>query len=81
MLAIVDEPYVLKGTPRYADEQQHPPFHPYCRTAETLWIEEFEDVGVTTAEMRSAADAELAAREITKKRVEIHPADATSRRP
>lgn len=76
----LDEPFVLTGTPRYADKQQHAPFHWHCRTAESLWIAEFETVGITTDEMRSAARAEIEARQRTGRRVEIHPAHATSRR-
>jgi hypothetical protein len=76
----LDEPFHLTGTPRYSDYEQHPPFHDFCRTAETLWMERFEAVGITTDEMREAARAELEAREKTKRRVEIHPANAISRR-
>lgn len=75
-----DKPFRLTGTPRFSDQKQNPPFHRYCRTATTLWIEEFEAVGVTTDEMRSAANAELEARERTGERVKIHPASAISRR-
>lgn len=30
------EPFVLTGTPRYADRMMHPPFHEHCRTTERL---------------------------------------------
>ena len=75
----LDEPFHLTGTPRFADEMQHPPFHWFCRTVETLWVEQFEQAGITTKEMRAAANAELKARE-DGSRQEIHPASATSRR-
>lgn len=73
-------PFKLVGTPRFADEIQNPPFHWYCRTATAMYLPEFEDIGPSSAEMILAAQAELAAREATGKRVEIHPAHATSRR-
>lgn len=73
-------PFHLTGTPRFADRMQHPPFHRYCRTVETVYAAEMEAVGETTAEMRDAARAEIEARERTGKRAEIHPASATSRR-
>jgi hypothetical protein len=75
----LNTPFLLTGTPRYSDHIQHPPFHWYCRTGESLWIEEFEQEGVTTPEMRDAAQAELTARQ-DGSRKEIHPAHATSRR-
>jgi len=76
----LNAPFMLTGTPRFADMMQHPPFHWYCRTAEALWIEEFEEQGTTTVAMRAAASAEIEAREKTGTRPEIHPAHATSRR-
>lgn len=76
----LDEPFHLTGTPRYADEIQDPPFHWYCRTAEALYHESFEEIGIPTSKMQEAADLELEARERTKTRVEIHPSHATSRR-
>jgi hypothetical protein len=75
----LDDEFILTGTPRFADKMKRPPFHAHCRTAETLWLAEFEEVGVTTAEMREAALAEREARK-DGSRVEIHPAHATSRR-
>jgi hypothetical protein len=75
----LDAPFKLTGEPRFSDEQQNPPFHWYCRTATSLWVEEFEQVGTTTADMRDAARAEITARQ-DGSRVEIHPAHATSRR-
>lgn len=76
----LDEPFKLTGTPRFSDEIMKPPFHDFCRTAEALWLEQFEEVGPTTAEMKDAARAEIRARKETGRRVEIHPAHATSRR-
>lgn len=74
----MDQPFKLTGTPRYADELQDPGFHWYCRTSVALVaLEDVEDE--LTTEMREAARAELRARP-TKGRVEIHPADARSRR-
>jgi hypothetical protein len=79
-IQLLDEPFVLTGTPRFSDEKLHPPFHDFCRTSEALWLEHFEEVGPTTGEMRDAARAEIKARQETGRRVEIHPAHATSRR-
>lgn len=76
----LDEPFQLTGTPRYADEVQDPPFHWYCRTAEALYHEEFEEFGIPTSKMQDAAEAELEARERTKTREVIYPSHATSRR-
>jgi hypothetical protein len=76
----LDKPFELSGTPRFADKVQNPPFHLYCRTATALYRPEMEQTGLSTAEMISAARSELAARAITGKRVEIHPASAISRR-
>lgn len=76
----LDRPFRLTGTPRYADKQDHPPFHWYCRTAEALLRE--DQVGDRlTREMVDAALAELGARGPDgRNRVEIHPSDARSRR-
>jgi len=76
----LDEPFHLTGTPRYADEMQSPPFHWYCRSVEALYLDDFEQIGIPTAKLRDAADAEIAARERTKKREIIYPSSATSRR-
>lgn len=75
----LDKEFHLIGTPRFRDYIAHPPFHMYCRTAETLWVERFETVGITTAQMRDAANAEINAR-ADGSRKEIHPANAISRR-
>lgn len=76
----MEEPFQLTGTPRYADEIQDPPFHWYCRTAEALYHEDFEQFGIPTEKMRDMADLEMEARELTGRRVTIHPSHATSRR-
>lgn len=76
----LDKPFELSGTPRFADKVQNPPFHWYCRTATALYRPEIEQTGLTTAEMVSAARAELAARKATGRRQEIHPSNAVSRR-
>lgn len=76
----VDEQFRLTGTPKFSDTKKNPPFHWNCRTGTSLYVEDFEDFGVTTGEMREAAQTELQAREITGRREEIHPAHATSGR-
>lgn len=75
-----DQPFHLTGTPRFADYVPSPPFHWFCRTATAIYHVAMEAVGVSTETMRTAARDELAARERTKGRVEIHPAHAMSRR-
>ncbi|MCO5182193.1 MAG: phage head morphogenesis protein [Candidatus Promineofilum sp.] len=73
------ERFRLTGTPRFADRMRDPPFHFYCRTVWTLVrLQDVEDS--LTLRMRDAATAELTARAETGRRVEIHPASATSRR-
>lgn len=76
----IDEPFQLNGTPRYADEVQDPPFHWYCRTSEALYHEAFEEFGIPTETMRSAAREELDARGEDDNRAPIYPSHATSRR-
>ena len=76
----IDKPFKLTGTPRFGNLVQDPPFHWYCRTAEVLYNEAFEDFGIPTQAMREAANAEIDAREKTGKREEIYPSHATSRR-
>lgn len=76
----LDEPFHLTGQPRFAPYVQNPPFHFQCRTSQALYLPEMEAIGVPTGEMRDAAQAELSARKRTGRRVEIHPAHATSRR-
>ncbi len=76
---LLSKPFKLTGTPRYADELNHPPFHWYCRSSEAI-VSRQQAGDAFTEEMVAAAQAELGARERTKARVEIHPADARSRR-
>jgi len=71
--------FKLTGTPRYADKMHSPPFHWYCRTSVALVRAENAEDGITSG-MRAAARAEILARQRTGERVEIHPADAFSRR-
>lgn len=70
----------LTGTPRFADYMMHPGFHWRCRTAEALYLPEFESIGITTDEMKTAARNELQARRETGRRSVIKPADAISGR-
>jgi len=76
----LDKPFILEGTPRFADKLDSPPFHWNCRTATSLYTVRMEEKGVTTAEMTDAAMAEMEARERTGTREEIWPAHSTSRR-
>jgi hypothetical protein len=57
----LDKPFQLSGTPRYADELMHAPFHHRCRTVEALVPASGGDDALTTT-MRAAARAELRAR-------------------
>lgn len=75
----MDQPFILTGEPRYADEQMEPPFHDYCRTATAL-VREADAEDDSTLEMRDAAQAELTARKETGTLEEIHPASSVSRR-
>lgn len=75
----LDGDFKLTGTPRFADKMHAPPFHWYCRTGIALVRRQDAD-DEWSREMRDAARAEIKAREKTGKRVEIHPAHATSRR-
>lgn len=57
----VDRPFVLTGTPRFADQMMHCPFHWNCRSSIAMHHPVFEQQGgLTTASMRAAADAQLA---------------------
>lgn len=58
----VDEPFELTGTPRFADRMMYPAFHWRCRTTVSMYHPSFEHSGLTTANMRAAAQAELARR-------------------
>lgn len=53
----LDRPFVLTGTPRFADRIQNPPFHHRCRTAVSLYTPAMEAVGTPTATMRAQARA------------------------
>ena len=77
----LDKPFRLTGTPRYADEKAHPPFHWYCRSGEAI-LPASHAKDDLTQQMIEAARAELGLRGPDgKNRVEIHPAHARSRRP
>lgn len=75
----MEEDFVLRGTPRFADELRAPPFHEYCRTSQVL-VPAGQAGDDVTLEMLSAARAELSARDLTDVLQEIHPADAFSGR-
>jgi hypothetical protein len=55
-----DQPFTLTGTPRFADEMMYCPFHWNCRSSIAMWHPVFERSGLTTANMRKSADAQLA---------------------
>lgn len=76
----LDKPFKLTGTPRFSDRVPDPPFHWYCRTTEVLYNEKFEEFGISTAQIRDAANAEIEARDRTGTREEIYPSHATARR-
>lgn len=74
----LDEDFILRGTPRYADRMRNPGFHWYCRTCTCLVRVERADDDLSV-EMRRAAADELKARQDGSRQV-ILPANATSRR-
>ncbi len=74
------EPFVLIGEPRFNDEQMNAPFHWNCRTGVSLYLPQFEGLGVTTGQMEGASYRELVQRDVTGSRIEIHPAHAVSGR-
>ena len=76
----LDKPFILVGSPRFADKLDSPPFHWNCRTATSLYTEKMEEKGIPTSAMTDAAQAELSARERTGTRETIWPANSTSRR-
>lgn len=41
-----NKPFILKGSPRFADMMDWPGFHYYCRTSAVLYVAEFDD-GIT----------------------------------
>lgn len=55
----VGKPFKLTGTPRFADEMQHPMFHWNCRTGIVMYHPVFERGGLTTANMQKSAKAQL----------------------
>jgi hypothetical protein len=75
----IDGDFKLVGTPRFANRLHSSPFHFFCRTTIALVLKKQAEDELTR-NMRAAAQAELAARETTGERVEIHPASALSRR-
>lgn len=48
----LDAPFVLTGTPRYADRLMSPPFHGYCRTAISLYTPAMERISRSPAPRR-----------------------------
>lgn len=69
----LDAPFSLVGTPQFAAEVDHPPFHHYCRTAVALYQSQYD--GGVTDRMRAGADNILAERK-RGQRTTRHPADA-----
>ncbi len=55
-----DQPFVLTGTPRFADQLMFCPFHWACRSSIALYHPIFERGGLTTTNMRKSAEAQLA---------------------
>lgn len=55
-----DQPFILTGTPRFVDQMQMPAFHWSCRTSIAMYHPVFERSGLTTANMRKSAEAQLA---------------------
>lgn len=58
----VDKPFDLTAEPRFARQMMHPAFHWFCRTSEVMYHPAFEQGGLTTANMKSSAQAEIARR-------------------
>ena len=56
----LDQPFELTGTPRFADQLMSPPGHWNCRSSIALYHPIFERGGLTTANMRKSAAAQLA---------------------
>ncbi len=59
----VDGLFELTGEPRFARRMAHPAFHWNCRTSVAMYHPFFERGGLTTANMRSSAAAELRRRD------------------
>lgn len=75
----LDKPFILYGTPRFADKLDSPPFHWNCRTATSLYTQRMESIGISTDEMKAAAAAEQQARK-EKSTAKTWPIYSTSRR-
>lgn len=73
-----NQPFLLVGTPRYADELPGPPFHDWCRTISVLVLAADAGDGVTRR-IIDASRAELDAR-AERGRETIRPAFSASRR-
>ncbi len=69
----LNKPFKLTGYPRYADELDGPPFHPWCRTSTVLYLPQYDE-GLTPA-MRDSAQIVLSERAAGLNKVR-HPADA-----
>lgn len=78
----INQPFEIRGTPRFSDQIMSPPFHWYCRTSVSLYHPTMEELlgFVDTETLVKMANAELIARGLTGTRVEIHPSHATSGR-
>lgn len=60
----VDEPFDLTGEPRFARQMMSPAFHWHCRTAIVAYHPDYElSSGLKTADMRQAAQEQLAKNE------------------
>lgn len=75
----MNQDFHLTGTPRFGEYLRNPPFHWYCRSSTAL-VRREDANDPLSQQMRAAAALELGARAATGTRVEIHPADARSRR-
>lgn len=74
----MDKPFILTGTPRYADKLQWAPFHWYCRTGHAL-VRKSEAGDELTRQMEQSAKNEIDAR-ATSGRAPIWPSHARSGR-
>lgn len=68
-----NKPFKLTGTPRFADEMDHPGFHWWCRTSEVLYLAEYDDG--FTKQMRDSARFFLSER-AAGRNPDRNPADA-----
>lgn len=69
----MDKPFILTGTPRYADRMDWSPFHKFCRTSIALYQPDF-DMGLTSR-MESDAQAMIDER-AAGNFPDYHPANA-----